>query len=259
MKITGLGTMLYNRLHRERIYSQSDYWNARAAFCAGNVMSMWQNEWLNSLYHQEVIDFLDRSLPDLRGKRVLDLGCGTGRLSRYLAAKGGCVLGIDFAARALDVARQQSPGDNPIFRVQSMLNLDDIAEYDVAVSWGAISFACRNRDDVSHLMARIYRSLKPGGEVLLLEPIHNSFLSRVLKVSRREFLSEMTAVGFHAQNIGALHFWPSRLLLAYISWPAFITSPAYYSGQWIMRTIFGSRRLGDYYAIRGAKEGGVQR
>lgn len=45
-------------------------------------------------------------LGDLRGKRVLDAGCGEGILARALRARGADVIGVDFA-RVLDFARQE--------------------------------------------------------------------------------------------------------------------------------------------------------
>ena len=48
-------------------------------------------------------------LPDVRGKRVLDIGCGTGRLCRFAAAHGASrVLGIDPSERMLARARSES-------------------------------------------------------------------------------------------------------------------------------------------------------
>lgn len=43
--------------------------------------------------------------------RVLDLGCGTGRLATALAARGYAVVGVDPATAMLDVARHRDGGD----------------------------------------------------------------------------------------------------------------------------------------------------
>ena len=47
---------------------------------------------------------------DLRGRRVLDVGCGTGRLAGALAEREGCkVWGVDPSAEMLEVARGRVP------------------------------------------------------------------------------------------------------------------------------------------------------
>src|SRR5919106_4969098 len=49
-------------------------------------------------------------LGDLRGRRVLDVGCGTGRLAIVLAERHAArVWGIDSSAEMLDVARSKQP------------------------------------------------------------------------------------------------------------------------------------------------------
>ncbi|HVN61982.1 MAG TPA: class I SAM-dependent methyltransferase, partial [Gaiellaceae bacterium] len=47
---------------------------------------------------------------DLRGRRVLDVGCGTGRLAGALAERESCkVWGVDPSAEMLEVARSRVP------------------------------------------------------------------------------------------------------------------------------------------------------
>ena len=47
---------------------------------------------------------------DLRGRRVLELGCGTGRMAAALAEREGCrVWGVDASAEMLAVARKRVP------------------------------------------------------------------------------------------------------------------------------------------------------
>jgi ubiquinone/menaquinone biosynthesis C-methylase UbiE len=48
-------------------------------------------------------------VPDVTGKRVLDIACGQGRMSRYLARQGADVVGVDISAAMLDKARGTGP------------------------------------------------------------------------------------------------------------------------------------------------------
>jgi 2-polyprenyl-6-hydroxyphenyl methylase/3-demethylubiquinone-9 3-methyltransferase len=50
------------------------------------------------------LDWINSQLP-LKGKRVLDVGCGGGILSDSMARKGAQVVGIDLATKALRVAQ----------------------------------------------------------------------------------------------------------------------------------------------------------
>ena len=57
----------------------------------------------------KTIDVLIRE-GDLAGRRVLDVGCGTGRLAALLAERYGCkVWGVDVSPEMLDVARERVP------------------------------------------------------------------------------------------------------------------------------------------------------
>ncbi len=51
------------------------------------------------------LDWIDRTVEGLDGKKVVDVGCGGGILSEAMAARGAQVLGIDLGDKALGVAR----------------------------------------------------------------------------------------------------------------------------------------------------------
>lgn len=53
--------------------------------------------------------YIDNFVSMLSGKRILDIGCGAGQITDYLAQKGFDVIGIDFSQGLLKIARQNFP------------------------------------------------------------------------------------------------------------------------------------------------------
>lgn len=94
-----------------------------------------QVPWDDALPPPEVIDFLSDKPPG----RALDLGCGYGRASIYLAQLGWEVDGVDFIAQAIEVAteRAKAADVNPIFHLADITNLDFLnGPYDFALDVG---------------------------------------------------------------------------------------------------------------------------
>jgi 2-polyprenyl-3-methyl-5-hydroxy-6-metoxy-1,4-benzoquinol methylase len=195
-----------------------------------------------------MLALLDEELPDVRGLQILDLGCGTGRIARCFAARGACVTGVDFADKAIAIARTLSPGDNPRYEVGSMFALQGESLYDLIVSWGSIVFACRDAAQLRTVASSLRRLIRPGGRLLLLEPAHRGFVHRVLNLDQREFGEILKESGFDEIRVRQMHFWPVRFALAFVSWPNWITVPIYRLGQAVMN-LSRNRWGGDYKAI----------
>jgi 2-polyprenyl-3-methyl-5-hydroxy-6-metoxy-1,4-benzoquinol methylase len=252
VKVSSAYGMIANRLRRHDVYSKAEYWDKKAEELDGHSISMWPNNHLNELYHHEQTAVIDRVLPDVAGRRALDVGCGTGRMTRYLASRGAIVKGIDFASRAIEIAKHAGgSAGNPTYVVQSIFDLDDREQYDVVLSWGSVAIASRNVVELRDALGRLYRSLRPGGEILLLEPIHRGFLHRVLNLHVDEFASEMTAARFDVVEVTDMHFWPARMVLGYFQVPRPITQAVYHAGQRLMTRAFP--RMGDYKAIHAVR------
>lgn len=81
--------------------------------------SAWENEYKNSLLVTKkegpqnfIVQFMkylkkEKNLP-MSDLLVLDLGCGTGRNSNYLAERGNQVVGLDIANNALKIASERA-------------------------------------------------------------------------------------------------------------------------------------------------------
>jgi len=104
---------------------------------------------------------------------VLEVGCGTGATSRYLAKKTGCrVMGVDIRAsmveRATERATRARVGDRVNFRVADATDLPfEDATFDVVLVESVTTFI----EDKSAAIGEYARVLKPGGCVGLNEEI----------------------------------------------------------------------------------------
>ncbi len=104
---------------------------------------------------------LEKLLPDFRGKRVLDLGCGYGWHCIYAAEHGAkLVEGTDISQRMLKAAREKCRMEQVHFVQCAMEDLKyDKGSFDVVLS----SLAFHYVRDFPALVQNIRRWLTPGG------------------------------------------------------------------------------------------------
>jgi 2-polyprenyl-3-methyl-5-hydroxy-6-metoxy-1,4-benzoquinol methylase len=126
---------------------------------------------------------------DLRGKRVLDFGCGRGQTSRIYAEMGAArVDGFDISGENIRVAdrnaKRDGLDDRVFFRHLAAEEVDYPNEsFDVV-----LGKAILHHTDLQKTAKQIARVLRPGGVAYFLEPLaHNPILNlfRRLTPSRR--------------------------------------------------------------------------
>lgn len=105
-------------------------------------------------------DFRD-TLPELAGKRVLDLGCGYGWHCRYAAEQGAeLVVGIDLSKQMIARARELTQTGNIEFQQSSIEDFQAPAgSFDVVLS----SLALHYVPDLAATCLQVARLLDPGG------------------------------------------------------------------------------------------------
>jgi len=103
-------------------------------------------------------------LPDLRGRRVLDLGCGYGWFCRWARGAGAAaVLGIELSEKMLARARADTSDAAITYQQTDMESLTLPSDaFDLAYS----SLALHYVENLNRLMSRVYRSLVPGGSLV---------------------------------------------------------------------------------------------
>jgi len=182
-----------------------------------------------------------RLLPiDLAGKDTIELGCGTGYLSAWLARRGARAVGIDNSEQQLATARrlQQEHGiEFPLVHASAESVPFPNASFDLAISeYGASIWA-----DPYRWIPEAARLLRPGGQLIFLinatilmlcmpdaeEPATNAMLRPYRGLHRLEWSSDdsvnfalgygdwirvLRANGFDVENL--IELWPSETATA---------------------------------------------
>jgi 2-polyprenyl-3-methyl-5-hydroxy-6-metoxy-1,4-benzoquinol methylase len=114
-------------------------------------------------------------LPDLQGKRVLDLGCGAGQLAQHIAQAGADeVIALDLSERMLAIARTDFAHPRVTHRRQSIEEAEfPNGRFDLVVSSLAFHYVA----DYAGLTRRIAGWLTPGG-VLVFSTEHPFYTAR---------------------------------------------------------------------------------
>lgn len=96
-----------------------------------------------------------------RGGVVLELGCGSGALTRHLVAAGHRVIATDASPAMVALAREAAPGAEEVRRLT--LPDDPLPAADAVVSVGHVLSYLPDRASVERALRAIARALRPGG------------------------------------------------------------------------------------------------
>ncbi len=96
--------------------------------------------------------------------RVLDLGCGTGRLALGLAAAGHAVTGIDPSSAALAAARTKAGAERATW-IHGTAKSAPEAAFDVAIMTGHVSQFILSEDEWASTLRALWQALVPGGRL----------------------------------------------------------------------------------------------
>jgi len=102
-------------------------------------------------------------LANLRGRRIVDISCGTGRWLEFAAGAGAEIIGLDFCAQMLERA-QQKPG------LRARLAIADAAHLPISAACADVvlcTLSLGHMPDATPVIAEMARVTRPGGRVMI--------------------------------------------------------------------------------------------
>lgn len=119
------------------------------------------------------------------GMTVLDLGCGSGLLTRWLKAKGLNVQGLDFSHGLIDIAKKENP--DITFTTSNIISTPyPVESFDIIVSGLVLHYV----QDLCTVFSEVARILNTNG--VFIFTMHHPF-DEVLEVSRSDKTYQATA------------------------------------------------------------------
>jgi SAM-dependent methyltransferase len=250
-----LAQMLRDRLTKHGWYDTPAYWDMKAETYSGLARSNWPSNTFNRHWDARQMQLIDGVLGDVSGLEVADIACGTGRASRHLARRGARVTGLDFAPRALEAARQETEAEGLAVSYREYDALSPappelVGRFDVGLTISCLAMACADQGVFDRALGHVASLVKPGGLLLLLEPIHRSrLLKRILRMSAEEWIEHARAHGLALVARKVMGFVPVRLALAFRDWPDAVVRPAFWAGERLLEQSSLLAPLSDYKCL----------
>lgn len=131
------------------------------------------NDIISFRQHKSWRKYTMKQMKVKKGSVALDVCCGTGdwtiQMAQAVGSKGH-VTGLDFSENMLNVAQAKVKSFNNIELIHG--NAMDMPFDDNTFDYVTIGFGLRNLPDFEQGLAEIYRVLKPGGMIVILETSH---------------------------------------------------------------------------------------
>ncbi len=118
--------------------------------------------------NKQIKKFIDEY--DLKGKKILDVGCGDGHMLDIICDQGAIGIGVDISKKALEIARSQGHTVHQVY-VSRQNQLED-GPFDAFISNDVIEHV----SDVKDFLSGIAINLKPGAVGMLEAPSFEKIL-----------------------------------------------------------------------------------
>ena len=130
---------------------------------------------------------------ELKGdEAVLDFGCGSGRLSYWIASRVRKVVGLEVTPEMIDLAKQNRSAENVEFMLYDGNHFPDMPyPFDLILSVGVLQIM--EGENLTKVVSALSRYLNPGGRFLMIEQVSDN--PAIKRPSMNEYLRALEASG----------------------------------------------------------------
>lgn len=159
---------------------------------------------------------LDHFLTLIKGKKILDAGCGSGRDARYFTEKGYEVIGIDLATNLLNIAQSEAPKAS--FQKMDIRKIEFADDFFDGI-WAMASVLHLPKNQLDTALAEFFRVLKPEGILYLSvkQGVGERYISKDYYINHRKYFSfyQKDEISSHLSTIGFTVNESSSVLLSH--------------------------------------------
>ncbi|PYN96845.1 MAG: hypothetical protein DMD91_19840 [Candidatus Rokuibacteriota bacterium] len=170
----------------------------------------WSEQW-SMFEDHELFLFQDwirpLTLEDLRGKRVLEAGCGGGQHTAFMAPYARELVAVDLNTTAIARARNRA-ATNVTFLEADIATMDLGRRFDIVLSIGVV----HHTDEPDRTVANLARHVAPGGRLVLwiYSREGNALMAHVVEPLRRRLLRRLDRRALrHLARVVCLAMYPA--------------------------------------------------
>lgn len=151
----------------EHVAANREYWDSTAADWVAAGERAWARNtptWGQWGIPDDEISMLP---PDLAGSRAIELGCGTGYVSAWMARRGATVTAIDNSERQLETARRLADEHGVVIDFIHD-NAEEVPREDGSFDFAISEYGASIWADPHAWLPEAHRLLRPGGRLTFL-------------------------------------------------------------------------------------------
>lgn len=219
------------------------------------------NAYLTSTVHSQGadLDTIAARLANAAGDSVLDLGCGAGHVSFTAAPHVASVIACDLSPRMLAVVREEAQKRRLPNIATRQGKAEELPFADSAFDWVLTRYSAHHWQNVLRAIAEVYRVLKPGGRLILVDtfapasPLLDTHLQAIELLRDTSHIRNYTLAEWrgmleaHLFQLDAHSAW--KIQLAFQSWVERMQTPALHVETLRSLLTHAPQEVRDYFHI----------